>query len=324
MAIHAYRAVERWAEENDAKADFIYLDAHSMCLQFEPLYPEDGHSTRKEYIGRAVVVTLEDMLSLHGWKLLTVPIHKALLTDTAMELSKLFANKRGKAWLNWKNRELKQCKKSNRKWKKEDDLQNINLSFPADTVLQPIVNSMRQAFQVGSHEQSFNLGIASRQSGFQKTAEICAWLEGKWFEHLVLDALTQVSDNLHLNQCLLGVETKGVQFEVDVIAIRGYQMFAFSCTTLFDKGPFRSQLKKRLFEANIRAQQLAGDEARAALVCMAEDPNGLCSEMQRDFDQEKRVMVFGCKHLANLKTHITQWIREQSKEEGTRCNKSYL
>jgi hypothetical protein len=99
---------------------------------------------------------------------------------------------------------------------------------------------------------------------------------------------------------------------VDVIALRGYQLFAFSCST--DKK--KPLLKLKLFEAYIRARQLGGDEARVALVCCSNDPEGLEHEMRRDVDPEGRIRVFGRKHLADLKVHIESWIRSQSGKEA--------
>lgn len=94
---------------------------------------------------------------------------------------------------------------------------------------------------------------------------------------------------------------------MDVIAIRGYQLFAFSCSTDTQKG----RLKLKLFEAYIRAQQLGGDEARAALVSCSDDPDRLEQEMRRDVDPEGRIKVFGRKHFADLSTHIREWIKSQ-------------
>ena len=102
----------------------------------------------------------------------------------------------------------------------------------------------------------------------------------------------------------------GGAVDVDVVALRGYQLFAFSCSTGSKKG----LLKTKLFEAYIRARQLGGDEGRIALVCCSNDPDGLEYEMRRDVDPEGRIRVFGSKHLADLVTHVGQWIRSQSKE----------
>jgi hypothetical protein len=143
---------------------------------------------------------------------------------------------------------------------------------------------------------------------------VCEWLNGKWLEHHTLETLNTLKSRLHLHECVLNVETRDVQFEVDVVAMRGYQLFAFSCSTDTDSKGGKQILKKKLFEAYIRARQLGGSEARVALVCAANYPERIEAEMKRDIDQEGRIRVFGRPDLSNLNFHIEQWIQSQSGE----------
>jgi hypothetical protein len=139
--------------------------------------------------------------------------------------------------------------------------------------------------------------------------EFCEWLDGKWLEHYVLDTLNTLATPLSLHECTQNIVPNEMEFDVDVIALRGYQLFALSCSTDEKKG----LLKLKLFEAYVRARQLGGDEARVALVCCSNDPEGLEHEMQRDVDPEGRIRVFGRKHLTNLAMHLEDCIRSQSK-----------
>ena len=128
-------------------------------------------------------------------------------------------------------------------------------------------------------------------------------------ENYVLQVLQAADLGLRVYQ---GVETKNPRFEVDVVAIRGYQLFLFSCTTQTDRGT-RGQLKLKLLEASVRATQLGGDEARVALVCCADDARGLQNEMRMELESN-RIRVFGLEHLADLGAHLTRWVRTESKE----------
>jgi hypothetical protein len=141
----------------------------------------------------------------------------------------------------------------------------------------------------------------------------CEWLNGKWLEHDVLNVLKGMAPRFQLHECAQNVETKEVQFDVDVIALRGYQLFAFSCSTESRKG----LLKTKLFEAHIRARQLGGDEARVALVCCSDEPERLEHEMRRDVDPEGRIRVFGRRHLSDLSTKVAEWIQSQCGEGGS-------
>ena len=88
--------------------------------------------------------------------------------------------------------------------------------------------------------------------------------------------------------------------------MRGYQLFAISCTT----SKKRSLCKSKLFEASIRAQQMGGSEARVALMCCFEDSESLKSELASLLG-ENQVTVFGREHLDDLPKAIFQWINEQ-------------
>lgn len=143
----------------------------------------------------------------------------------------------------------------------------------------------------------------------EKPRDWIGWLSSKWIEHHVLDVLNGLADTLCLHERAQNIVPKEVEFDLDITALRGYQLFALSCATGKDK----DKLKLKLFEAYVRARQLGGDEARIALVCYSEAPGKLEHEMKRDVDPEGRIRVFGRTHLADLDSYLADWIREQSK-----------
>ena len=63
--------------------------------------------------------------------------------------------------------------------------------------------------------------------------------------------------------------------ELDVVAIRGYQLFVFSCYA----GKNMDSCETRLYEAAMCAQQLGGSEARFALVCGHENKETVENQM---------------------------------------------
>jgi len=247
-------------------------------------------------VGREVKLKLEDFLNLHGRSLSHKPTTEPLLPNTAQILVEFCS--RGadfcKKWNTWVSSEI--GKKTGR------------LSVPEDEAFKSVYRTL--CAELGQPE----VEIALKQPIFRNTYQnFYDWLSGKWLEHYVLGVLNGLHIDLKLHERIQNIQTSGVQFEVDVVAIRGYQLFAFSCKTKSDEN--RSELKLALFEAYVRARQLGGDEARVALVCCAEDPRGLEDEIRRDFDDEGRVRVFGRKHLADLAIHIKDWIKSQSGEE---------
>jgi hypothetical protein len=98
-------------------------------------------------------------------------------------------------------------------------------------------------------------------------------------------------------------------FELDVVAMRGYQLFGCSCSIDSRK----NILKNKLFEAFVRARQIGGDEARVGLVCHYPDPEALQEELYRDFDTGRQIRVFGSRDLRNLPDAFAHWLADQKR-----------
>ncbi len=69
-------------------------------------------------------------------------------------------------------------------------------------------------------------------------------------------------------------------FELDVVAVLGYQVVIVSCTLDNDAG----NIKLKAMEGIIRARQLGGDEAQCITVCIAE--NNSCADIQSGLEDE--------------------------------------
>lgn len=94
------------------------------------------------------------------------------------------------------------------------------------------------------------------------------FFKGKWLEDFVLNCLTnlKITQNVLLDEIRKGVEAShgNRKTELDVIAIRGYKLFLFSCTT----SPEIPFVKQKAFEAIYRAEQLGGEHAKAIVVSL--------------------------------------------------------
>jgi hypothetical protein len=295
MSVHAYRAVEAWCKGNDAQGVFSYLDARTLEMVFDPEDLENGQSPLREPVGQALQVKLKELIYLHNWKPdeekisfgPTLPKTANLIQNAISKEKRLFK------WKQWVN-----AFKS-----KSDNLDNCG-SWPEDRESKDALLSLRE--ELKDH------------SGGLKGQELKYWIQGKWLEDVVLLALQNCTEALALHECVKNLETVEPKFEIDAAAMRGYQLFAFSCDTKSRNKPeddmykHKADLKKKLFEVFVRARQLGGDEARVALVCLYEDPEGLEDEMKRDVDAEGRIRVFGYKHLASLEADIKDWIQSQS------------
>src|SRR6266851_1742607 len=314
MSVHAYRALENWAKSRDREAIFSYLDARTLQMRFDQARGRDAISF---YVGLEVDIGIGDLLELHDWKLEKDPTSEPVLPQSAAALLAVHSNPTNAGiWTEWLHNELLrsarrrvsidppfwvyqsgeelqgqyEVKQPASKWKNNTELRKLAISWPNLPALRETISS--ELGQSGA--EHLNL-TAVTGKGCKNEEEFC------------MDLQPKVPRN--------GAGKTGFQF--DVVAIRGYQLFAFSCTTeSAEESGGRGLLKQKLFEAYVRARQMGGDEACIALVCCAkqETADELEAEMRRDFSQEGRIRVFGREHLEKLTENIANWVREQSKE----------
>ncbi len=321
MGVHAYRAVEQRAKEQQSRprTHFSYLNARTLEMIIDPDDSASGASASKTCVGDKIQISLEELLALHGWELKPSPSCKPVLPGTAQALINLHA-KGPQIWRDWKNEVLyDQCKigqKANNNWKNQYDLNRLTLCLPTTGALAEVACAIHK--ELGQGGGNLCLQSAAGQCNYGvRTDEFCNWLDGKWLESALLAVLQECADTLNLHDALMNVKPlmRVTDFEFDVVAIRGYQLFAFSCSTARDTRGDRSRLKRKLFEAVIRARQMGGDEACVALVCCSNDPEGLQAETRNlflDAGGDERIKVFGQQHLADLKKHTKAWIKQQS------------
>jgi len=321
MAVHAYRTVEHWAAECGAQPSFSYLDARTHKIIFD-----SPDSTLDEvYVGDGLTLTLDEMLALHGWQQQSQPRTAPILPETARAIADAYVKHgrdKDQPYQLWKQEELYPKCKSDRKddskderneWKRSRDLKQVKLAWPGNALLS-IADTLRKETRQHSNAE-LDIEAAQIATGLSEPIDFCKWLDGIWLEHLVLHALHNLPDELRPQQAFQGVNVavnKG-NFDLDVVAIFGYQLFGFTCGTATGKGA-RSELKLKLFEGLLRTRQIGGDQARTALVCVYEDPDGLQAEARQQIDPDGRIRVFGLKHLASLEHELAHWIRSQRKQ----------
>lgn len=346
MSVQAYRALENWTNDRSRYAIFSgdsvfsYLDARTLQMRFDPA---PGRDAIPFYVGLKVDIGIRDLLRLHNWEPITDPITVPVLPESAKALLAVHSNPtHARIWTEWLRNELfRKARKPvpipppfwvfqsgkelqgqydvkqsgpNSEWKKSAQLQNQEIPWPDLPTLRETMSN-----ELGQHSvEHLNL-TATTGRGFKDEKEFCRWLSGIWLESAMLSALQHCPQELHLKECCMDIKPKVLGrsgeelFQFDVATIRGYQLFAFSCTT---EGGGKGLLKQKLFEAYVRARQMGGDEACAALVCCTtqETADELEAEMRRDISPEGRIRVFGHKHLVNLAENIADWVRKQSKE----------
>lgn len=299
MAVHSYRVLKK----EFPQGCFSYLNANSLRMFIH----QGDAPTQKLTVGRAVELSLEDVIALHGYKLTVSVRREPQYPDLYLPLAKVVANRDG--FHEWAGRW--DSRKQSKGWLQQKTLETLPAlnEYPH---LSPIV----AAFQAlgGTPE------AVAAYLGFGKLESHRKWFKGTWLEEYCLDALAKVAKNLDLRSYGINLQLEPLStvsggvpkgFQLDVAAMIGYQLFAISCIVSQEEG---GETKKHLFEAYVRARQLGGDEARVALVSCVENPKVIQDEVEKAWDAEGRIRVFGRRHIQNLATYLQNWFETANKE----------
>lgn len=343
MAVHAYRAAEHWTAENQLPQPACsYLDARKLELIFDVGGQGINAGEERHRLVDKPRINLKDMLDLHGLEEKKKPKGTPLLPGTAQVLLQVHQDQQSlEAWNDWliwtfipsththkpvnrtiwvlEENDWRICRKAEEvKTLMKRPLQNVSVPWPDAKCLADVVASLKQDFKLDEALNFANIGLADSLGEAlpkNRCRRFTKWLLGEWLESAVLMELNQCKDKGLFDECALDLEAKlqtrqqGINpdFQLDVLAIRGYRLFAFSCTTDTSK----STIKLKLFEAYMRARQLGGDEARVAIIacCNASEAQIIEAEILRDLDVTGgKTRVFGRDCLCNLAVHIESWV----------------
>lgn len=284
MAIHVYRAIER----RFPKGVFSYLDARTLSLVIDD---QGGARTKRIPVWQDCVVTLGELVTLHGYEkpsLRQQPFQPALCQALA---------------------QVHSTPQSFRQWREWCENEKF-LSLP-DTGKYPLLQNVRQAFDKMCGGTATPTLVAQRL-GYAKLTQCSKWLTGEWLEEYTLKAISQVADRCGIGQNY-SIDLKlrrpgGHEFQLDVAAVRGYQLFGISCMASDRK----EKCKEHLLEIYVRSRQMGGDEAKVGLVCCYHDPDALEGEIEETWFTQGRVRVFGMKDLPNLPERLAAWFQTAS------------
>lgn len=281
MAVHAYRAVERTCPN----AIFSYLDAASLKMVIE------RHNQPRSEVSASLAVKprIETLLAMHGYELKDKPDWEPFKPGVCREL------------INVPCAQLREWCNSHLRSDHEKELRPVEL--PIDHLFAGVARYWEGCKTLGELGARWEM----------KVGKLAKWLDGIWLEHYTLWALQQIAVGCQIHQAGVSFKPKERDFEFDVAAMRGYQLFALSCTTESRKG----LVKSKLFEAYIRARQMGGDEARIGVVCCVSNdnpdsnPDRIQGEIEESWDAKGKVRVFGAEHLQDLPAYLQDWFSSQ-------------
>lgn len=153
----------------------------------------------------------------------------------------------------------------------------------------------------------------ARALGYDQLPSTANWWKGGWLEHHVFAELQKaIAGREDTCDAWMAIKQRredygGRDFDLDVVVMRRYQLFVFSC--IVSARP--QDCKDHLMEAYVRARQAGGDEARVGLVCIYGHPAALEQEIASDLDASGRIRVFGQGDLIILGDRIREWLDQQ-------------
>lgn len=303
MSVHAYRSLE----QVHPHAIFSYLDSNTLEMVIDH---DQSSSVRFKATPQ---LSLEQLFRLHGlvWRADSPPLVQPIRAAAATGLAALHQfSILSKAWRSWCNTELRKFGKNEYgHWRTEAELAQFP---PIDLANLPDPFKALLCNHFGAVGNTLSLQVAQKQ-GFDHFTQLCEWLDGTWLEHYGLAQVQQVAMACGIHDSRLSFRIRGLnqpnyrwdKFEFDVAFMHHYQLFALSCTTTDRRG----LCKQKLIEANLRARQLGGAEARVGLVCCYDKPDSLRSELEVA-TRNRKIAVFGRSDLPSLGQKIVNWVKQ--------------
>ncbi len=311
-------------------AYFSYLDARQFALILE----------QKDLVDPIIIpynkapLKFTSLLTLHGYHIdistdHTIP--KCVETCAALASQ---IDRDADAWRFWCDRNLRRMKYLPQGWKEkfqgmfpDQNLLNDNVCEKVEEFLRWVgsdsLETRGQLKKVEIHDfpevfeslrTNQNMTVLedfydqTLFSGFDKFGK---FLDGEWLEHYTLSCLLASKSKSGIHECFMDIVSESPnphQFQLDVIAMKGYQLFVISCTTSTDLGLNKS----KLFEAYIRSKQIGGEEARFAVVSAYSVTEKLERELREAWQSDNSIRVFGAKDLLGLADRLADWINIES------------
>ncbi|MBK8184410.1 MAG: hypothetical protein IPK63_16665 [Candidatus Competibacteraceae bacterium] len=139
--------------------------------------------------------------------------------------------------------------------------------------------------------------------GLENIPDFCnsKFLQGDWLEIWLAHQLKQIEidgtplfDNIEQHVKV----DQDPDFEMDMVATRGYRVFVFSCAAQSRD----RDVKEKFFEVVNRAARIGGEHARAAVVCLHENPQTVLRTVQAEhWPGYDTLRLFGQAHIKGEK-----------------------
>jgi len=310
MSVHVYRVLEQELAKYRPRLVFSYLDPRKLALRV------DGYGTASQQLfpimqnpalRQLVEISLDESAALHGYERApdrptgwANPDDTFGLLNLCAAIAQVHASQAGfKQWRQWMEKE--------------------RFSALPDPIKYPGLKPVKDALDqlCGGPRLTTPEAVAAilRPQVKDPTLVSCSkWFIGSWLEEYSAACLLDAADQLGIKSSRKNLEYRhrleGLDiFELDAAAMYGYLFFGVSCIATERK----PRAKVHFHEAYVRVRQLGGDEARAGVVCLMENPEVVEKEIAREWDTEEQLRVFGRHDLRDLATAFERWFETASR-----------
>lgn len=259
------------------KAEFSYLSARDFVL-----YNENGISITGD-LRKEISLELNDVLAIHNfYKFNKDKTEKFDSSDVDMYFKVLIEENKLKEFLDYWEK-IRGIFKSNRGtfYKKEVIINNFleyQKQNPIHELFLEICNKFPDNFKI--LDDSGKLYNYDRLPTKETIVYLIDYIDGDWFEKYISEIFrNKVLENINIyyNWEVKNYDWKNnkSKFELDIILIKGYQLYIISLTSANKI----YLIKSKAFEVINRSRQIGGQEARSVLVhCGDHDINELIIE----------------------------------------------
>jgi hypothetical protein len=296
MSVHSYRAIVK--QYPDAICSYLDPDRLELCFEKHNQIYGSPMKLTASGTNEATGLRLHQLWQLHNKRPLKAGHSEyterveSIIPGMASLLAKHFGDTR---WAEWVG-----AFKGNARLEADETIEKLPYQDVVDRVKEwnPTIKTIGQLYEALSSRSKNYLGEG-----------------GDWLEDWVLENVQELKKEFGFNDVVCSARTQRAnkpsecEMELDIVAIRGYQLFIFSCYA----GSTMDTCKTKLYEAAMRARQLGGSEARFALVCGHSNKTKVEDQMSGT-TSELSYKVFDRYDLPDLKTHLAQWIRQVDKE----------
>ncbi len=279
MGIHVYDMLKE--SHNIKGKSFSYLDART----FQIVDDDEGVITRD--LRDSISITFKEMISLHGLERKNEDKDTSEFKDTLGYFKGLIENNSLDDYFRDYDRTLFENKKGELISKAKD--------LKEETKKTQIKGHLIEVFKtIPEKWRFFNDNGCYVEPSDKKIKTAIKYIDGEWFEDYVYETLKEGAFNLafYKNWEIKKPEwPPDSKFEIDVIALNGYQLIGISCTTSDNN----HICKSKGFEILLRCRQIGGDEAKALLITRLPDEKvrTLQDSLRVDTAGGDNIMVLG-------------------------------